>query len=114
MTEIQNTKQLADDLIWDLDFVIYLQFGACNLLFPVYPDLDLCRVLSDNMLWENEEHQEYEVQSSGLSSKRPVFIALQPLNPKPLNGYSYGRHHRIQWTIVGSSKPGCFSHADEW
>ena len=43
MTEIQNTKQLGLILfeIWILQFGIYLQFGACNLLFPVYPDLDL-------------------------------------------------------------------------
>jgi len=24
--------------IWILRFGIYLKFGACNLLFPVYPD----------------------------------------------------------------------------
>jgi hypothetical protein len=47
MTEIQNPKQLAFDLIWDLDIEIWNLFGpilrsggACNLLFPVYPDLD--------------------------------------------------------------------------
>ncbi len=44
MTKIQNSKQLAFDLIWDLDIVIWNLFGpilrsggACNLLFPVYP-----------------------------------------------------------------------------
>jgi len=44
MTEFQNSKHLAFDLIWDLDIVILKIFGpilrsggACNLLFPVYP-----------------------------------------------------------------------------
>ena len=43
MTEIQNTKQIVFDLIWDLDIVIWNLFGpilrsggACYLLFPVY------------------------------------------------------------------------------
>ena len=42
MTEIQNPKQLAFDLIWDLEIEIWNLFGpilksggACNLLFPV-------------------------------------------------------------------------------
>ena len=57
MTEIQNSKQVAFDIIWDLDIVIWNLFGpilrsgdACNLLFtrwagisaslqPVYPGL---------------------------------------------------------------------------
>ena len=46
MTKIKNSKQLAFDLIWDLDIVIWNLFGpilrsggACNLLFPVYPGL---------------------------------------------------------------------------
>ena len=46
MTEIQNPKQLVLGLIWDLDIVTWNLFGpilrsgvACNLLFPVYPDL---------------------------------------------------------------------------
>ncbi len=47
MTKIQNPKQLAVDLIWDLDILIWnlfeicsLLFGIliCNLLYPVYPD----------------------------------------------------------------------------
>ena len=45
MTEIQNSKQLAFEIIWDLDIVNWNLFGpilrsggACNLLFPVYPD----------------------------------------------------------------------------
>ena len=44
MTKIQNSKQLALDLICDLDIVNWNLFGpflrlggACNLLFPVYP-----------------------------------------------------------------------------
>ena len=64
MTKIQNSKQLAFDLIGDLDIVIWNLFGqilrsggACNLLFPVYPDLDLCRVLSDDMFLESELFQ---------------------------------------------------------
>ena len=51
MTEIQNSKQLAFDLIWDLDIVIWNLFGpilrsggACNLLFPVYPGLGPIRL----------------------------------------------------------------------
>jgi hypothetical protein len=44
MTQIQNPKQLAFDLICDLDIVIWNLFGpilrsdgACNLLFAVSP-----------------------------------------------------------------------------
>jgi hypothetical protein len=44
MTEIQNTKQLPFDLIWDLDIVIWHLFGlilrsggAYNLLFLSEP-----------------------------------------------------------------------------
>ena len=51
MTKIQNSKQLAFDLIWELDIEIWNLFGpilksggACNLLFPVYPDLGPYRV----------------------------------------------------------------------
>ena len=48
MTKIQNSKQFAFDLIWDLDIEIWNLFGpilisggACNLLFPVFPGLGL-------------------------------------------------------------------------
>jgi hypothetical protein len=48
MTEIQNPKQLVfgppaadlDIVIWNLFGPILRLGGACNLLFPVYPDLD--------------------------------------------------------------------------
>jgi hypothetical protein len=37
MTEIRNNKQknkkMALALVWNLRFVIYLKFGACDLLF---------------------------------------------------------------------------------
>jgi len=38
MAEIQNSKQFALILfdILRLRFGIYLSFGSCNLLFPVY------------------------------------------------------------------------------
>jgi hypothetical protein len=42
MTKIQNSKQLAFDLVSDLDIVVWNLFGpllrsggACDLLFPV-------------------------------------------------------------------------------
>jgi hypothetical protein len=45
MTEIQNFKQLVFNHNGDLDIVIWNLFGpilrsggACNLLFPVYPN----------------------------------------------------------------------------
>jgi hypothetical protein len=54
MTEIQNSKQLAFDLIWDLDIVIWNLFGpisrsggAYNLLFPVYPGMGLVENIPD-------------------------------------------------------------------
>jgi hypothetical protein len=39
MTEFQNSKQLVLSLfeIWILQLEICLEFGACNLLFPVCP-----------------------------------------------------------------------------
>ena len=47
MIGIQNPKQLDFGLIWDLDIVTWDLFGpilrsgvACNLLIPVYSDLD--------------------------------------------------------------------------
>jgi len=43
MTKIQNSKQLAFDVVWDLDIVILNLFGpilrlggACDLLFPIF------------------------------------------------------------------------------
>jgi hypothetical protein len=48
MTEIQNPKQLAFDLVCDLDIKIWDLFGpilrsggACNFLFPVYSAWEL-------------------------------------------------------------------------
>jgi len=82
MTEIQNTKQLGLILfeIWILQFGIYLQFGACNLLFPLYPDLDLCRVLSDSMLWESEVSYKYGVQGYLQSVQCPLLFNHWTLN----------------------------------
>jgi hypothetical protein len=37
MTKIPNDWILILFEIWILRFGIYLLFGACNLLFPVYP-----------------------------------------------------------------------------
>jgi len=39
-----------DIVIWNLFGPILRSGGACNLLFPVYPDLGAYRGLSDNML----------------------------------------------------------------
>jgi hypothetical protein len=41
-------------LIWNLFGPILRSGVACNLLFPVYPDLDRYRVLFDNIVPENE------------------------------------------------------------
>jgi hypothetical protein len=48
MTEIQNSKQLVFDLIWDLGIIIWNLFGpilrsggACYLFFPVYPGWEM-------------------------------------------------------------------------
>jgi hypothetical protein len=61
MTEIQNPKQLAFDLIfdisiWNLFGPILRSGGACSLLFPVYPDLGPCRVFS--LQSKSQSHQE--------------------------------------------------------
>ena len=41
MTKTLNIKELTSMLfaIWILTFGIHLKFGACNLLFPIYPGL---------------------------------------------------------------------------
>ena len=56
MTEIQKSKQLVFDFIWDLDIVSWNLFGpilrsggAWNLLFPVYS-------INENLvLWARSE-----------------------------------------------------------